>query len=137
MARTIQEIDIETFVGLKIREYRIMRKMSQGALGKKIGIAFQQVQKYENGTNRVPTSRLFIIAKILNVPMMKFFPDEYQKKIDPTAILYCDKSTLYFAREFRQIKSQRVRALIVNLIRELKGYNKIGGQEQSKPKSQT
>lgn len=67
------QIDIE--VGNKIRLRRRLTGMSQTALGTALGITFQQVQKYEKGTNRVGASRLSDMARILGVPVSYFFED--------------------------------------------------------------
>jgi transcriptional regulator with XRE-family HTH domain len=60
-------------VGAKIRETRLLRGMSQEKLATACGITFQQIQKYEHGTNRVGASRLIEISKILDVPVSHFF----------------------------------------------------------------
>ena len=62
-------------VGSRIRLRRNMLGMSQEKLGESLGITFQQIQKYEKGTNRVGASRLQAIANILGVPVAFFFED--------------------------------------------------------------
>ena len=62
-------------VGSRIRMRRNMLGMSQEKLGENLGITFQQIQKYEKGTNRVGASRLQAIASILEVPVSFFFAD--------------------------------------------------------------
>jgi transcriptional regulator with XRE-family HTH domain len=64
-------LDVE--IGCRIREMRIARAMSQSDLANALGISFQQVQKYERGTNRVGSGRLFRISRILEVPVSLFF----------------------------------------------------------------
>lgn len=64
---------VDMLVGRNIRILRQDRGMSQTELGRKIDVTFQQVQKYENGTNRVGSGRLFKIASILGVPITAFF----------------------------------------------------------------
>lgn len=66
---------IDSHVGSRIRLRRNMIGMSQEKLGDSLGITFQQVQKYEKGTNRVGASRLQAIANILGVPVSFFFDD--------------------------------------------------------------
>jgi transcriptional regulator with XRE-family HTH domain len=56
---------IDKQVGLNIRVHRLAKDMTQEDLGEKIGVTFQQVQKYEKGTNRVGSGRLYQIAEIL------------------------------------------------------------------------
>ncbi|MEZ5783045.1 MAG: helix-turn-helix transcriptional regulator [Rhizobiaceae bacterium] len=66
---------IDIHVGGRIRMRRNMLGMSQEKLGESLGITFQQVQKYEKGTNRVGASRLQDIASIMNAPVAFFFED--------------------------------------------------------------
>ena len=66
---------IDQHVGARLRLRRSLMEMSQSELGEKLGVTFQQVQKYEKGTNRVGASRLQNIASILNVPVSFFFED--------------------------------------------------------------
>ncbi len=69
-----QPTKIDRHIGKKIREIRLKRGMSQTYLAKKAKLSFQQIQKYENGKNRIAASRLFKIAKILETPLLAFFP---------------------------------------------------------------
>ena len=64
---------IDIHVGRQIALYRHMAGMSQEALGDAIEVTFQQVQKYEKGTNRVGAGRLFSIGKALEVPISVFY----------------------------------------------------------------
>jgi transcriptional regulator with XRE-family HTH domain len=64
---------IDRHVGSRVRMRRMMISMSQEKLGERLGITFQQVQKYEKGTNRIGASRLQQIAGILGVPVSFFF----------------------------------------------------------------
>lgn len=66
MTRSPTEIDRE--IGQRIRLARKQAKLSQSELGQSIGVTYQQVQKYENGTDRVAASRLVHIAAVLQVP---------------------------------------------------------------------
>src|SRR5690606_20390957 len=66
---------IDVHVGSRIRLRRNMLGLSQEKLGENLGITFQQIQKYEKGTNRVGASRLQAISAILNVPVSFFFED--------------------------------------------------------------
>jgi transcriptional regulator with XRE-family HTH domain len=72
---------IDVQIGQKIKALRGARNLSQTALGEKIGVSFQQVQKYENGSNRVGASRLHAIAATLNVDVRIFFSDQPQTDI--------------------------------------------------------
>jgi transcriptional regulator with XRE-family HTH domain len=64
---------VDVHVGNKIRQRRMLLDISQAALGKIIGLRFQQLQKYERGRNRVSASTLYELAAILGVPVSYFF----------------------------------------------------------------
>jgi len=66
---------IDVHVGERIRLRRTVLRLTQQDLAQRIGISFQQLQKYERGSNRVSASRLFDIATQLNVPISFFFDD--------------------------------------------------------------
>ena len=66
---------IDVHVGARLRVRRKLSGMSQTALGEAIGLTFQQVQKYENGTNRISASRLFALSGVLDVTVEYFFDD--------------------------------------------------------------
>jgi transcriptional regulator with XRE-family HTH domain len=66
---------IDRRIGNAIRRYRTARRMSQHYLAASIGVRFQQLQKYEGAVNRVPASRLFRIARVLEVPIGHFFEE--------------------------------------------------------------
>jgi transcriptional regulator with XRE-family HTH domain len=66
---------IDIHVGGRVRLRRMMLNMSQEKLGEALGITFQQVQKYEKGSNRIGASRLQHIATIMKVPVAFFFQD--------------------------------------------------------------
>jgi transcriptional regulator with XRE-family HTH domain len=64
---------IDEYIAARIRERRLALNMTQAQFGKKLGISFQQVQKYEKGVNRVSAARLFDICKTLNVSLSSMF----------------------------------------------------------------
>src|SRR5471032_790567 len=64
---------VDKYVGSRVRMRRMMLGMSQEKLGNSLGLTFQQVQKYEKGTNRIGASRLQQISQILQVPVSFFF----------------------------------------------------------------
>ena len=66
---------IDVHVGNRIRMRRQFTGMSQEKLGELLGITFQQVQKYEKGSNRISASRLYLTAKVLGVPVQFFFEE--------------------------------------------------------------
>ncbi|MEL6289592.1 MAG: helix-turn-helix transcriptional regulator [Pseudomonadota bacterium] len=64
---------IDKFVGEKVKHYRKRKKLTQTELGNELGLTFQQIQKYEKGSNRIGASRIFLLSKLLEVPVHKFF----------------------------------------------------------------
>ncbi len=69
---------IDQYVGNRLREYRTARGMSQQELADRIGISFQQLQKYERAANRIACSRLWEIGETLGAPIPYFFPEAAQ-----------------------------------------------------------
>lgn len=69
---------IDIYIGKKIRIRRRELGMNQTDLGKKIGITFQQIQKYEKGSNKIVASKLFDLSKIMDVPISYFFKNNYK-----------------------------------------------------------
>lgn len=65
---------LDAFVGARIALRRSALGLSQTALATRLGISFQQVQKYERGTNRISASRLHAVADVLGMPITAFFP---------------------------------------------------------------
>ncbi len=66
---------VDVHVGARLRRRRTLLGMSQTKLGEAIGLAFQQVQKYERGANRISASGLFDLSRVLDVPIQFFFDD--------------------------------------------------------------
>lgn len=73
MALNPNPVDIH--VGKRVRLRRTLLGMSQEKLGEAIGLTFQQIQKYERGTNRIGSSRLYQLAQVLDIPVSYFFDD--------------------------------------------------------------
>ena len=80
---------VDKHVGSRVRMRRRMLAMSQGKLGDALGLTFQQVQKYERGTNRIGAGRLQEISHILQVPIAFF----YEGAIDESALAKSEAST--------------------------------------------
>jgi len=66
---------VDVHVGARLRVRRTLLGMSQTMLGEAIGLTFQQMQKYEKGANRISASRLFVLSRVLDVPIAYFFDD--------------------------------------------------------------
>lgn len=120
----------DVHVGSRIRLRRNMLGMSQEKLGELLGITFQQIQKYEKGSNRVGASRLQAISSILNVPVAFFFEDAPGSENRPAGMAEDDSATyvldfvssaegLQLNRAFAKIADPKVRKRIVDLVKSL------------------
>lgn len=117
---------IDVHVGSRIRLRRTMLGMSQEKLGDGLGLTFQQVQKYEKGTNRVGASRLQHIAELLDVPIPFFFeggPGAISDGTDSGSSVLTEfmksREGIALAAAFSAIEDKRVRQTVLNLIRSL------------------
>ncbi|WP_421414621.1 helix-turn-helix domain-containing protein [Agrobacterium tumefaciens] len=115
-------VDVE--VGRRIRFRRKQCGLSQAAIGKVLGLTFQQVQKYEIGGNRVSASRLATIAAALNVPVSYFFEDIDQSSnaLGPTSDELTRISmpeSMDLNRAFMQIRDRDKRRSILRLVTEI------------------
>jgi transcriptional regulator with XRE-family HTH domain len=72
-SKAANEVDVA--VGARIRNLRLRNKLSQEEVGRRLNVSFQQVQKYEKGTNRVGAGRLAALAKVFDVPVGAFFSE--------------------------------------------------------------
>jgi len=110
---------IDAVVGRTIRALRLSKGISQGALGIRLGVSFQQVQKYENGSNRVGAGRLAQIAMALDVPMEALLQGVQAKRRarqedDPLSLLSSGQA-MRLARAFSRIGDGRIRVALVSL----------------------
>jgi transcriptional regulator with XRE-family HTH domain len=111
----------EIEMGRKIRLRRVEQHISQADLGEKLGISFQQVQKYEKGVNRVGATRLQQIATALNVPMT-FFYDGDGKTKEVESLLFLDSAfSLRLLRAYSKIKDQIIQRQMVSLMEAVAG----------------
>jgi transcriptional regulator with XRE-family HTH domain len=129
---------VDKHVGSRVRMRRRMLAISQGKLGDALGITFQQVQKYEKGTNRIGAGRLQEISHILQVPIAFF----YEGTIDESALAKSEASTrslallddfvsssegLRLVQSFMRIESADARRRIVALVQEIADRQNIAG----------
>ena len=123
-----QATDVDAHVGDRLRALREQRGMSQEALGQRVDVSFQQIQKYERGANRVGASRLFEFAQVFGVPVETFFsglPSEGKDDAEARAVV---GALSQFARSkegselmiaFASIKDVRARRQVLQLIKTL------------------
>ena len=77
--------EIDAYVGQRMRQRREALGISQGRLGRHLGLTFSQIQKYEKGSNRIGAGRLYQIAVFLGVPPGHFFEGIEDGALEPTA----------------------------------------------------
>lgn len=107
----------DVYVGRRIREARVAKGMSQTDLGDQLGVSFQQVQKYEKGTNRIGASRLLQTAKALNVTVDYFFDGLEEAVIDePPLNAKLSRKAIATATKLHQIPDDAMRREIIRLI---------------------
>ena len=123
---------IDRHVGSRVRMRRMMLGMSQEKLGDALGLTFQQVQKYEKGTNRIGASRLQQISLILQVPVAFFFEgappppgiatglEEAQSPAYVTDFL-ATTDGLALVKAFMRIPNPKLRRRVVELVQEMGG----------------
>jgi len=119
---------VDVHVGQRLRQRRTFLGMTQEQLGNALGITFQQVQKYERGTNRVGASRLYDISRVLDVPPQYFF-DEMPKDRDGgmsesgqspySGDGVMDREIMDLVRAFRQVSNPLVRQRVTELVRTI------------------
>ena len=114
----MSENDIDTSVGKRIEIRRKLMKMTQRDLACKIGVTFQQLQKYEQGANRVSASRLWLISRALNTDINFFFDDVYSVCVNNEDLLQKQK-TLDLLLAYSKIKNTKVADIIFNLLQEI------------------
>jgi transcriptional regulator with XRE-family HTH domain len=111
----------EIEMGKKIRLRRVEQRLSQSDLGEKLGVSFQQVQKYEKGVNRVGASRLQQIATALDIPVTFFFDSDGKTK-EVESLLFLDSAfSLRLLRAYSKIQDQAVQRHMVSLMEAIAG----------------
>jgi transcriptional regulator with XRE-family HTH domain len=121
---------VDKYVGSRVRMRRIMLGMSQEKLGEALGLTFQQIQKYEKGTNRVGASRIQQISEILNVPVSYLFEGgptgtthagNFSEGTSPTFVtdFLVTAEGLALTRAFTRITDPKLRRSIVDLVEQI------------------
>lgn len=132
---------VDVHVGRRLRLRRTLLGMSQEQLANAVGVTFQQIQKYERGSNRVSASRLYDISKVLGVPVAFFFEDigddvtsvrkapvvpEVSGLSEPAMPAYEQdplqkNETLELIRAYWRLPTERVRKRALDLLKSLSG----------------
>lgn len=128
---TITPVDID--VGRRISQRRREVRMSQVALAENLGISFQQVQKYERGTNRVGAGRLSHIAEILSVPITFFFQDipnqaetaaTINENISKLSAGPSNEQETQLLKAFRDISDNEVKKQLLSMVKQIASSHK-------------
>jgi len=148
--KAAQANPVDRHVGSRIRSRRVMLGLSQKSLADAIGVKFPQVQKYEDGVNRLSASRLFAVSRVLGAPITYFFegmsdgtrdaapgsnaePEphgsapETMSRIDES--LFARPETLDLVRSYYAIRSRRVRRSLVIMMEYLTALDGRGVDE--------
>ena len=121
---------VDRYVGSRVRMRRIMLGMSQEKLGDALGLTFQQVQKYEKGTNRVGASRIQQISEILRVPVSFLFEggpsgtanaEDFSEATSPAYVsdFLATSEGLALTRAFTRITDAKLRRCIVEMVEQI------------------
>jgi transcriptional regulator with XRE-family HTH domain len=123
---------IDIHVGARVRLRRMTLGMSQEKLGEHLGITFQQIQKYEKGTNRIGASRMQAIARVLSAPVAFFFEDApgiapvagdqgFGNSANPVVEFLSSAEGLALNKAFLRIKDGKQRRKVVELVKAMAG----------------
>ncbi len=124
---------IDIHVGNRVRLQRMLIGISQEKLGERLGLTFQQVQKYEKGINRIGASRLFELSRVLGVPVQFFYEDAPASSAQQSATpglaerssdshvfeFLSSREGLELNRAFSRITDPKVRKSVLDLVRSL------------------
>lgn len=121
---TPQEAD--KHIGHRLHVRRKLMGVSQDQLAKRVGLTFQQIQKYERGTNRISAGRLFYFSKILGVPITYFydgFEDDTQQSFEglPHSVYESDEA-IAVLEAFFAIEPKEMREATLRLVKATAGY---------------
>jgi transcriptional regulator with XRE-family HTH domain len=132
-------IDFDVEIGRRLRVQRVQRALSQTELADAVDVSFQQIQKYENGQNRISAGKLILIARALEVPISVFF-DGLEDEADMDAARIANAAyreiqafsataegrRLY--RAFAQIEKPETRRLILRMLESLATEDELKSQ---------
>jgi transcriptional regulator with XRE-family HTH domain len=135
---------VDIHVGNRVRLQRMLIGISQEKLGERLGLTFQQVQKYEKGINRIGASRLFELSRVLGVPVQFFYEDAPVSGAQSAAPGFAERSSdshvfeflssregLELNRAFSRITDPKVRKSVLDLVRSL--ADEVGSGEYEAP----
>jgi len=123
----------DKIIGMRLRARRNFLGLSQEKIGKAVGLTFQQVQKYEHGSNKISAIRLVDFCDVLNVPISYFYAgladigektpkllavsDNQQESLDADPMLR--KETVELLKYYYQIEDEKLRKSVLKLVRQM------------------
>ena len=119
---------IDIMVAQRVRAFRKEKGLSQATLAKELGLTFQQIQKYEKGTNRIGAGRLFEIARVFNVPIQALYPESEEsieraenrtKELKEVSDFVMSADGWRLCHAFLRIKDAHRRKKIIALVQEI------------------
>ena len=134
---------LDKIVGERLRRRRLLRRLSQQALGEIVGISFQQLQKYEKGINRISASRLLEFSTALQTPVMWFLDglgyvgefDHHDDLVVPDRDAgdeLVSRSTLELLRAIFAISDPQVRSRVMSLVRAIASSETGTGEDETR-----
>lgn len=124
---SVSKKDVDAHIGQRLRQRRTMMGLSQESVARAVGITFQQVQKYEKGTNAMNAARLYEFANFMNVPVAYFFDGLGQASAQPGFAesgadtfdhkRVSDRESLEMMKAFKRIPEQVIRKRLSDLVR--------------------
>jgi len=130
---------IDIHVGQRLKARRVGLRISQSEIGKTLDVTFQQIQKYENGANRIGASNLYRLAKALNVDVSYFFEDmargaQLKALSDQPASRFehdpmTQPESIKLVHNYFRIASPAVRARVFQLVKSIADQNDEGSAE--------
>ncbi len=106
--------EIERCIGKSIRHYRMLKGLPQTKVAEFLGVSFQQLQKYETGTNRISPGKLFLLSRYFEIPIGSFF--EFKDyKIAANDELYLNKDDEEVLILFKTLKDPRLKKKVLDL----------------------
>lgn len=109
---------VDCYVGRRLKVLRKQKRLSQKDLAERLGVTFQQIQKYEKGLNRLPASRMLSICFALDITPNDLFRDLLSKECPPRAPLEYTREEIELIETLRQltpINKSQIREFVVNL----------------------
>ena len=115
-----KERTLDAYIGARVRMRRLMLNMSQEVLSGKLGVTFQQVQKYEKGLNRISASRLFELAQALRVPVGYFYDGmQDNPPVSPPMEFMSSGAGVELNQAFLRIDDDKMRRRLLAMVNDI------------------